>query len=418
MISINGKVLSNTEVISLLEKETGGGKMKGDIEFCLLDNYCSSIKTLNDQGEAKYVRKFQATYGVSNQYDRRNFAEGGTETVIYFTTTINDKVNGQPRYLTNDMNKIVFYHGHLTVRPGQEDLLLWLRLNERCQTNKYWEHADARGNQKYTPQGAFNYKEIIPEKVSELAYNDYYEGLKAQAAVVNEDRISKDMALKMAISYGMVDAKFAGEKAIRLFLAQKAKANPEQFMADLNSAAFELRAQVNSCFLYGILAWDVPYIRWANKKAADGDTRICTVPVGRDHVDFMVGWLRETDKSGVLNELRVLLEKEQLKEVGIQVEVPQEQRSEFLKMLGVSSLEEAAAIIKKSKGSETAKVAPADIADVINRLNDFDADALAKMDDKTLKAIGKHLEIRSWHVLSAPKLVEKIIEKSRATVIA
>jgi len=416
MISINGKTLTNEEVIALLVKETGSGKMTGDIEFCLLDNYCSSIKTLNDQGEARYVKKFQATYGVANQYDRRNFSEGGTETCIYYTTTVNDKVNGTPRYLTGDMNKIVFYHGHLTVRPGQEDLLLWLRLNERCQTNKYWEETDGRGNQKYQPQGAFNYKEIIPEKVSEVAYNEYFEALRAQAAVVNPERIPYDMALKMAMSYNMVDARFAGEKAIRLFLANKAKANPEAFMADLNSSSFELRAQVNSCFMYGILSWDVPYIRWANKKVSEGDTRILTVPSGKDHVDYMVLWLREIDKSGVLNELRTLLERAQLKEHGEEVNVPEKERDGLLKALGVSSLEEAAAIIARSKNSKP-NAGNTDVSEIIQNLSAYNGETLAKVDAKLLLAVAKEMGIKGAHLFGPDKLVATILEKNKTGVV-
>lgn len=418
MLSINGKQLTNEEVVKLLEKETGNGKMKGDIEFCLLDNYRSTIKTLNDQGEVRFVSKYQATYAIANQYDRRNFTDGGTETIIYYTNVVNDKTHGQPRYMTNDLNKVVFYHGHLTVRPGQEDLLLFLRLNERNQTNPYWEVSDGRGNQKYIPQGAFNYKEIVPEKISEVAYDSYYEGLKAQAAVVNPDRIPYDMALKMAISYNMVDARFKGEKAIRLFLAQKAKENPESFMKDLNSSQFELRAQVNSCFMYGILGYDAPYIRWANKKISDADTRILTVPSGKDHVDYMVFWLREVDKSGVLNELRTQLERMQLKEHGIEVTVTEKEHNTLLKQLGVASLEEAAAIIQRSKNSEPLKAMAEDIAGIIGELGTHTASSLAKIDKETLQAVAKHFGIKGAHLFKEDKLAETILKKAKGTVVS
>ncbi len=414
MIKINDKILTNKEVIELLEKETGSGKMKGDIEFCLLENYQSNIKILNEAQEARWVKKFQTTYGISNQYERRNFEEGGTETVLYYTSVAGDPVKGY-RYHTGDLNKIVFNNGYLIVRPGQEDLLLWLRLNERNQTNKYWEQTDTRGNQKYKPEGAFNYKEIIPEKVSEEEYNNYYQGLVAQAKVVNPESLKYDVALKMAQSYNMVDAKFKGEKAVRLFLGMKAKANPEQFMKDLTSSSFELRADINQAFMYGILAWDMPYIRWAKKM--DGDQRILTVPSGKDHVDYMVHWLREIDKSGVLNQIRTEVEKAQLKEHGINLKSSEKEYDGFLKSLGVSSMEELQARLALSKDSTNSEEAPEEVKELIQNLAGYDVAMLSKVDKDKLLLIGKHFGLKGVHLYGPEKLATAILEKHKLAAV-
>jgi hypothetical protein len=410
MIKINEKVLTTEEVIALLKEETGSGKMTSDIEFRLLENYESVIKVLNDQDEARYVKKYQSTYGMANMYTRRNFKNGGSETVIYYTNIVKD-VKGD-RYHTDNLNKIDFHHGHLTVRAGQEDLLLFMRINERNKTNPYWAETDGRGNQKYMPQGAFNYKEIIPEVESEEAYNEYYDGLRAQAAVVNPERIPLATAIVMAEAYNMQDARFKGEKAVRLFLAAKAKANPVQFLADMESASFELRAKVNSAFMYGILIWDMPYVKWGKKK--DTETRILTVPAGKDHVDYMVLWLREVDKSGVLDELKSALERAQLKEHSITVGKEEGTHNEFLQKLGVASLEEAAAIIRQSKNSTSDNIL---VKDIIENIANYDTESLSKIDTETLRAVAKHYGIKGAHLMKPENMVEKILAEGKKKVV-
>jgi len=221
----------------------------------------------------------------------------------------------------------------------------------------------------------------------------------------------------MAVSYNMIDAKYKGEKAIRLFLAQKATANPEQFMKDLTSSSFELMAEVNSAFMYGILTYDMPYIRWAKKK--EGDNRILTVPSGKDHVDYMVHWLREVDKSGVLNQVRTEVERAAAREHGVEIKANEQEYDGFLKVLGVGSIDELKQILARSKDSTSPqKEIPQEVADVINNLGAYSSDILKKLDSKLLKQIGKHLEIKGWQVLGVDNLITKIIDKNKQGVVA
>jgi len=400
MIRINDVVLTNEQVIELLNEETGSGKMKAQVEFQLLENFEARLKYLNERNEATYHKRYQATFGMDNRFDRRNFKTGGSETIVYYTHTITDQKTG-PRYLTGNMNKIMFQNGYLIVQPGQEDLLLFMRLSEQCKTNKYWEETDGRGNQKYTPSKSFLYKELRPELDSEADYDATFASLKAQAAPLNPQTIPLATAITMATAYGMPDVRFKAEKAIRIFLSMKAKANPEQFMADLKSASFELKAKVNSAFNYGIIKYDAPYIMWANKKS--GESKICNVPIGKDHVDHFVHWLREIDQSGVLDELSSLNEKAMIKEMNHPIE-NESDYDKLIKALGVDTLEDAKKMIEAARAGG-AKPDGKPAADEATLHAGWVQKAI---DGKTAQEIAKETPGLHW------KKVEAVLKKSPA----
>lgn len=407
MIKINDKILTNEEVIEMLQQETGSGKMKHDVEFCLLENYQSSIRTINDLGETRWVKKYQTSYGLTNQYDRRDFKTGGTQTVIYFTNIVKDPQRGD-RYHTGEMNKIVFHNGYLIVRAGQEDLLLFMRLNEQCKTNKYWQETDKYGNQKYLPTRSFLFKEIIQEVESEQQFQEVYEGLNAQSIAMDKDKLPYAQAITMALGYGFADAQLKGEKAVRLFLHGKAKANPDQFMKDMQDSSFELRSKVNASFQLGICKWDSPYIRWGGK--IEGDNRIVSVPPQKDHVDYFTFWLKEIDKSGTMNTLLSKVEKETLKSYGVQFNDEPTEQNKLLKDLGVSSLHELRILIDKGRGSNIPKAPLSeDIQNVVKNIDKYTKEDLQKLSLEDLKAIASEFGIRGIHLFKKEEKVADAI---------
>ncbi len=418
MIRINDKTLTNEEIRELLEKETGlvGGKIKGEAHFKLLENYESRLKRLKEDGEVFYEKKYQATYGLHNTYERRNFTDGGSESITYYTNTIGDHKVGV-QYRTNDVNKVVFQNGYLIVHPGQEDLLLFLRLNEQCKSNKYWSETDTRGNQKYQPNKSFLYKEIVEEVESEHQFQEAYENVKAQVIVMNPEKLPIATAMTMATAYGMQDAKYKSEHGIRMFLLAKAKANPEHFIKDLNDAGFELRAKINSAFTYNILKWDAPYIRWA--KMTSGDNRVVSVPTGRDHVDYLTFWLKEIDKSGKLNEVLGKVEREVLNEHGYKIPdlKPATEYDLLLQELGVGSIDEAKKIIAAGKQAAPANTASnIDVTDICQNINDYDHKRLLALGGDTLKAVIKKLGIKGQgiHLINdAGKLADAILKAQK-----
>lgn len=300
MIEINGKVLTNAEVIEKL-----GERITRPIEFKLCEQFKSSLR-YTARGTTSWVTRYVETFGLNNRAEVRDFENGGNDVVIYFTQIVGDPNKPlERRYIVGDtINKVQFNRGLLSVNEGQEDLLLFLRINEQCQTNDAWAKTDTFGNQKYKPTKAFLYKEIIPEKENEQSYDLTHLRLRAQTAAFDPKRISSEAAIIMATGYQMPEARYKGEKAIRQFLYDKATADPEQFLKNMSSSSFDLTAIVQSALEFNIVKFDAPYYRWAiDNPKKYGDGRICQVPAGKG-IEWFVQWLRETDKSGVLEELK------------------------------------------------------------------------------------------------------------------
>lgn len=300
MLEINGKVLTNAEVIEKL-----GEKITRPIEFKLCEQFQSSLR-YTSKGNTSWVKRYMETFGLSNRAEVRDFTNGGTDVIIYFTQIVGDPQKPmERRYIVGDtLNKIEFSRGFLHISEGQEDLLLFLRLHEQCQTNESWTKTDVFGNQKNKPVKAFLFKEIIPEKENEQSYDLTHIRLRAQTAAFDPKRIPLDAAIIMATAYGMSEARYKGEKSIRQFLYDKATNNPEQFITDMSSSSFDLTAIVQSALEFKVIKFDAPYYRWAiDNPKKYGDGRICQVPAGKG-LEWFVQWMRETDKSGVLEELK------------------------------------------------------------------------------------------------------------------
>lgn len=409
MIKINDKVLSNEEVLKLLQEETGEGRMTSMVEFQLLENYQSVLRLLNSNKERVNLKKYQATFGLTNQYVRRNFTSGGSETVCYYTNAVPDGKGGFRYHITNqsgELNKVVFHNGYLQVQPGQEDLLLFMRINEQCKTNLWWEKADNRGVQLYKPERSFLYKELIPEKESELEFDDSMLELKAMSYAMDAQKIPLGRAFTMAEGYNMLDAKYKGEKAVRIFLKNRAKLNPSQFMLDIESASFEVRGKINAAFKYGILKYESPYISWTSKTM--GDNRICSVPVSKDHIDYFTMWVREIDRSGVLDEINRLMEKEVIKD---HVETPDSGSAydQLLKQLGVTSLEEATKLINSGKATKAEKV-EGDVGKVIENFATYTEETLKLLTFETLQQVAKELKMKGWHLYHEQRLIQELVK--------
>jgi hypothetical protein len=83
----------------------------------------------------------------------------------------------------------------------------------------------------------------------------------------------------------------------------------------LTSAATEIRAILSDAIAHGIIVQDLPYIKWTDldkgkRKANNGI--ITQVPSGLDPLDHFVNWMRESDNSGVFNQLKKDLENKKL----------------------------------------------------------------------------------------------------------
>lgn len=303
MLEFNGKILTNQEIVEKL-----GEKITKPIVFQLCDQFKSSIKLIH-RGESKWTERWVSNFGLRNEHQSRNFDTGGTDQYVYYTTATPDQINPQIRRfdVNGNGNKVSFTGGMVTISQGQEDLLLFLRAHEQNQTNKYFTITDERGKQKHFPKIQFLFKEIIPEMVNELKYDNTHERLKAQTAAFDPKRIPYEAAVVMATAYGMTEARHTGEKNVRQFLYDNASKNPSLFLSNMTNSSFDIKAQLQSAVEFGIVSFDAPYWKWSEKKT--GDARICSVPTGEDKLDYFVQWMREVDKSGVLEQVKQLVEK-------------------------------------------------------------------------------------------------------------
>ena len=300
----------------------------------------------------------QEIFGLSNTTTTRNMEVGGTNTYVYYTHINTQPMPGgqsQKVYVVGDsLTKIEFNKGFLTVEPGQEDLLLFLRSHEQNKTNTVWSKVDGFNEQIYKPTKAFLFKEIIPEKEDAASYDLTHNRLKAQTAAFDPKRIPMNKAIVMATAYGLTDAKSKGEKGIRKFLYDNATANPDQFLTDMASNAFELKATVQSALSLRIIKFDAPYIQWTDRKAKKfAEGRICQVSAGMNPIDFFVQWLREKDKSGVMDELKRMVD-EELEDGGTSFESDSpsvDLALEAVKAMGYNTLEEAMFALAQLKAS-------------------------------------------------------------------
>lgn len=347
MIKINDKVLSNEEIVTML-----GERITRPIDFQLTEQFQSTLKYILPSGDSKWITRYQETFGLSNNVVVRNFKDGGNDTLIYYNNVIEPTKNSpERRYIVGDtLNKIEFTRGRITVNEGQEDLLLFLRFHEQNKTNKYWMEADAFGNQKYRPTRGFLFKEIMPTVEAATAYDTTHNLLRAQTACFDPKRIPFDSAIIMATGYGMPDARHSGEKAVRQFLYKQATSNPSKFLEDMQSATFDIQAIVQSALVFKIIKFDAPYYAWcADAPKKYGDGRICQVPTGKEPIAYFTEWLRITDKSGVMEEIKMQVANANEKADGSFIEQEERPGEAILTMLGVTSIDEAINLIYKGR---------------------------------------------------------------------
>lgn len=356
MLLVNEKNLTNAEIIEAL-----GGRIERPIKFSLTEQFQSVLRYIYQDGSIRNVVRMQETFGLSNSMSTKNFKDGGTDRYTYYThTQVRPGKDSSDRiYLVGEsLTKIEFLKGFLTVDVGQEDLLLFLRKHEQNKTNPVWGEVNRFKEQVNRPVKAFLFKEIIPEKEDALSYDIIHMRLKAQTAALDPKRIPYSRAVMMATAYNLPNPKDKGEKSVRQFLYNQATAQPEQFLTDMASNKFELKATVQSAISLRIIKFDSPYMQWTEKKSRrTGEGRICQIASGRDPVDYFVDWLRETDKSGVMEELKKMVEVELESSEIVEPKLPNVDLAvEAAKLLGYNSVEEAMSALSELKKLNEAPV--------------------------------------------------------------
>jgi hypothetical protein len=131
----------------------------------------------------------------------------------------------------------------------------------------------------------------------------------------SKNYVNDEAAIALAKAYGYGSMLNKGRKDINKFLIEKAKKNPTKLISDLTSAATEIRAILADAIAHGIIVQDLPYIKWTDldkgkRKANNGI--ITQVPSGLDPLDHFTHWMRESDNSGVFNQLKKDLENKKL----------------------------------------------------------------------------------------------------------
>lgn len=262
MIKINGKTLSTQEIYNRLKISQGlktnepnaTVQIQTPITFRQTDSYMQMVPMVDKMGATFYKKRYGRSFGLqisnTNFYNDENGMIQSEQTVIF---TNESYVDDKPVYKYEGLDRITFNDGYLTLNAGQEDLLLYLRLHERCQTNHKWMQVDADGEPRYKPSKPFLFTEILPEKNASNDYDKVKKITAVQVLCLDETRMPLDLLIDMASSYGFGNAAKTPPKQVRVWLSQKAVENPDKFLKDYNSQAFKLSATIATAFSLGIL---------------------------------------------------------------------------------------------------------------------------------------------------------------------
>ena len=277
--------------------------------FRLVESYWRKVYQMEVNSNQMKERMFVAPeFHIEATYLYSNRQTGLTDNLTYVRNFIPDNSG----HNQNAIEPIIFERGVLAVEEGQADLFFFL-LNSPINKNnpKY-----ANGLSK--PSKPFQFTQILPD-VEASDFLDYELAISKAVTMIGDatskNYVNDEAAIALAKAYGYGSMLNKGRKDINKFLIEKAKKNPTKLISDLTSAATEIRAILSDAIAHGIIVQDLPYIKWTDldkgkRKANNGI--ITQVPSGLDPLDHFVNWMRESDNSGVFNQLKKDLENKKL----------------------------------------------------------------------------------------------------------
>ena len=272
MLEINGKLLSTQEVLDRLKVTMGLPKdtpnsevqIKEPIVFWQSKGYEQLVPMVSPRDNSVFYKpRYAKTFGFqiksNNTWIDENRVASSENVILYDNKTVKDDTT---IYLYAGSDRLMFEDGHFTVNAGQEDVLLFLRMSERNQTNHKWG-LNVDGEPIYKPMnGGFLIYELRPKIVAETDYKSAAKKVAAQAVCFDESKLSNEHAIDMATSYGMQGVAKTPIKKIRVWLASKAEQNPDKFIKDLSSQSYRLSAQLKTAFDLGIIVFKDQRVIW------------------------------------------------------------------------------------------------------------------------------------------------------------
>ena len=254
-------------------------------------------------------------YGIPATYDWFNPITGSRDKLSYSNNFEPDNHG----YNKNAFEQVILVDGFIEVRNGQSDLYFWLLNHPLNQTNEYYTQ-----NASNRPPKPFVFKQVLPDRENMVFVNQ--EALVAKAVLMITDKGTKgyvnDEALTaLAKAYGFGSTVNKGRKDLEAFMLKYAKNNPQKVIDDLTSSATEVRAILSDAVTYGVIKWDLPYVKFCDVskgKRTVNNGIICQIPNGLDPMDYFVNYLREKDGSGVFNQLKKELEDKKIAEIELE----------------------------------------------------------------------------------------------------
>jgi hypothetical protein len=275
MLEINGKLLSSQEVFDRLKVSLGLPKdapnsdvqIKEPIVFWQSKGYQQLVPMVSPRDNSvfykpRYAKSFGFQIKSNNTFIDGDGVASSESVVLYNNKTVKEDTT---IYLYDGSDRLMFQDGSFTVNAGQEDVLLFLRMSERNQTNHKWM-LNVDGEPVYKPtNGGFLIYENKPKIVAETDYLSASRKIAAQALCFDESKLSNELAIDMATSYGMSNVARTPIKQIRVWLSSKAEQMPDKFIKDLTSQSYRLSAQLKTAFDLGIIVHSEQRVKWGKE---------------------------------------------------------------------------------------------------------------------------------------------------------
>lgn len=320
MIEVNGVALTAKEIKDRLALTNGGEPLiiKEPLKFELHSNMSRSRtlvdKETNHSMTTMVFPDWHMAIETSNFYVPEKGGQGTLEQVYLYTSKLKQQ-NETYLYQYKDSGKITFEKGIIVLQPGDEDVLLFLRMHDRNQSNIKYSWIDDRGEFLHRVNKSFLFREVFPEKEAKVSFTTSMARLVAAAAAMDSKALPDEAALSMAISYGAPFNKQTPMDEVRVFLLEKAESDPKQFTHNVKSQSYLLKAMVSRAFEEKVITFDSTSKRvlWGKKVsiATTGNRPVIhqiTRGLEAEYIDQMVIYLRDKDTTGITEKIRTELE--------------------------------------------------------------------------------------------------------------
>ncbi len=268
------------------QRENNLPKLKKQVVFELTDKYSHY-----DKKNKKMIRTNRLTEPASYlKYDEKsndNVEIRYAETETPFTDATGKL--GKKYYPP----KITFAKGLLIVKPTQPDLYEFMINNPELESN---------GGKK------FRLKDPIVAATKSVATKQLL--FKAQQLILGDKNVAlseKDQR-RILLASGHPDVSEMDIELVKETLLKIAEADPIKFIQTCSSKQTDAKGAVVLAHKAGFLACDTDkqIWKWGANSGADGN--IVTVPRGQSIGDWFTDWLLNTDNSGVLAQINLLLD--------------------------------------------------------------------------------------------------------------